>query len=369
MKDCLFLLAANAGELADDSQLYWQQADGECELLDIASCSSRLDGKPVALVLPMELASSFLVSLPTRKTHLMQQALPYAVEDMLAEDVELFHLALGEQLPDGRYRVLAVRRDLLRGCLEQLEDRGLKIAAIYVDADLLPRDAEHVIFLGQRGLMGGAGEARMAFPAQRWSQLKDLCVNATPLQDVENPYRLLAAEQLNATDLARGEFSRRSDNGSWEIWRPASLALGIVVMLFLGFDLGRAWYLNKQGDFYAESSLALYKELFPDDRRIVNLKAQFAAHLSQGAQMNGGFISMMEQAALAISQAKSSIAVMQVDYSENRGDLTLQVKAKDFPELEQLRQRLVDAGMTVQLGSANREEEGISARVVLGRGA
>ncbi|MFP5340399.1 MAG: type II secretion system protein GspL, partial [Gammaproteobacteria bacterium] len=44
----------------------------------------------------------------------------------------------------------------------------------------------------------------------------------------------------------------------------------------------------------------------------------------------------------------------------------LQVQAMDFPTLETLRRRLDETGQSVQLGSASREGDGVSARVVIG---
>jgi general secretion pathway protein L len=42
--------------------------------------------------------------------------------------------------------------------------------------------------------------------------------------------------------------------------------------------------------------------------------------------------------------------------------------ADDFAGLEQLRQRLQQAGLQVQLGSASREAQGVSARMIIGGG-
>ena len=60
------------------------------------------------------------------------------------------------------------------------------------------------------------------------------------------------------------------------------------------------------------------------------------------------------------------MTIGQLDYNQDRGDLALQVQAMDFPTLETLRQRLGDTGQSVQLGSASREGDGVSARVVIG---
>ena len=62
----------------------------------------------------------------------------------------------------------------------------------------------------------------------------------------------------------------------------------------------------------------------------------------------------------------AQVRVEQVDFSDTRGDLALQVQAAGFGELERLRERLQEAGLAVQLGSASREAAGVSARLVIG---
>lgn len=367
--DCLFIPPLGGAALGSDCPVHWQMSSGEGRSLSLAECAAQLQGRPVALVLPMEMASAFVVSLPTQKARLMRQALTYTVEEMLAEDVELFHLALGAQLPDGRFPVVAIRRDRLAGWLEELEDLGIKVAAIHMDADLLPRDGEQLLVIGGRALLGGACETRLAFPVGHWSSLGTMCKPETQPRQEDEPYRSLSAGLAGAVDLAQGEFAPRRENRAWAVWRPFMALAGFAVLAFLAFNMTQAWLLERSGDAYAKSSEALYRELFPEDKRIVNLKAQFAEHLSQGNGTQGGFIALLDQASSAIGEAHSSLTVSNVDYSQTRGDLALQVRAKDFAELEKLRLRLVKAGLSVQLGSASREEGGVTARVVLGGGA
>lgn len=366
--DCLFL-SPGGGELGAASRLYWQPETGEGQWLTLGECAASLEGRPVALVLPMEQAASFLISLPTQKARWMRQALPYAVEELLAEEVELFHLALGEMTADGRYRVFAIRRSLLGGWLDELQDRDVNVAAIYLDADLLPRDGDQALQVGERVLLGGELEARLAIAAERWPQFRGFCTTLVQPSVSDEPYQLLAQGRAKAVDLAQGEFAPRRDNQAWTVWKPFVALLALWAVGYLGFCMVQTWQLERRGDAFNAASVALYKELFPEDQRIVNLKAQFAEHLSQGQQSEGGFLSMLEQASGAIAEAKSPLTVVQVDYSQVRGDLALQIRAKDFSALEQLRQRLVEGGLKVQLGSASREEQGITARVVLGGGA
>ncbi|MGH8355669.1 MAG: type II secretion system protein GspL, partial [Pseudomonas sp.] len=155
MMDSVFLPPAPGAELSAATRAYWLPAAAEGAWLTLAECAAAAQGRAVALVLPAELGSALAVSLPSQKPRVQRQALPYAVEELLAEDVEQLHLALGERLEDGRYRVIALRRALLAGWLRQLEELGLRVGALYLDADLLPRAGTPLLLLEERALLGG----------------------------------------------------------------------------------------------------------------------------------------------------------------------------------------------------------------------
>lgn len=377
--DCLFLPPDCGPELSAGLRVYHLPAGSEGARMSLEDCAEAVQGRAVALVLPAEVCSALAVALPTQKARWLRQALPYAVEELLAEDVDQLHLALGERLSDGRYRVIALRRSLLAGWLAQLEAQGLKVGAVHVDADLLPRDGTQVLVLGDRALVGGVSEARLAVAAEDWPMLADQLplpfhlygeTEEPPLEVGEyrrviEPYRFLADGRSLAVDLAQAEFAVRQEGGSLEQWKPLLAVAGLWLVLQVGFNLAQAWYLERQGDAYSAESQALYRELFPEDTRIVNLRAQFAEHLAQGAASGSGqFLHLLDQVAGPLQAP--NLTLIQLDYSENRGDLALQVRASDFAELEQLRQRLSEAGLAVQMGSASREEGGVTARVVIG---
>ena len=150
----------------------------------------------------------------------MQQALAYAAEELLAENVDDLHLALGETLPDGRQRVVVIRRQLLAGWLEQLpRELGLLIVAIHVDADLLPREDGQLLFIGERGLLGGVGETRLAFATCDWPQLSGVLPSALArpgqrklpplaLDGADDPYAF-PSPSAAAVNLASGRLRRR----------------------------------------------------------------------------------------------------------------------------------------------------------------
>ena len=69
-------------------------------------------------------------------------ALPFAIEDRIAEPVDSVHLALGEQIAPGRYLVGMVRHDVMARWVAQAEEAGIGHAAMAPDVLTLPRPAE-----------------------------------------------------------------------------------------------------------------------------------------------------------------------------------------------------------------------------------
>ncbi|WP_028241691.1 type II secretion system protein GspL [Stutzerimonas azotifigens] len=375
--DCLFLAADSGPRLTPETRAYWLPRAGQGGWTSLQACAEGIAGA-VALVLPAEVCSFFAVTLPTRKTRWVQQALAYAVEELLAESVDDLHLALGETLDDGRDRVIAIRRRLLADWLEDLRALGLDIVAVHVDADLLPRDGAQLLFLDERALLGGSPEPRLAFPTAQWPMLAAQCPSPRfghgtlaeapgeldGYEPVEDPYRWLAGGREEAVNLAQGEFAVRPAGTGLGRWKPVLAVLGLILLVQLGFNLAQGWYFQRQGDHYAAASEALYRELFPEDVRIVNLRAQFADHIGQRASASAGLMRLLEHAATAAEGMPVTIG--QLDYSDGQGALAMQVQAQDFSTLEALRQRLAETGQPVELGSASRDGDGVSARVVIG---
>ena len=348
---------------------------GVSETLAFEAVQAQLAGN-WTLVLPVEAVTSCAVNLPTRKARWLRQALPFAVEELLAEEVELIHLALGEPLADGRHRVFAVRRSWLSAWLALC---AVRPQAIAVDADLLPGPGTALLSLHGRWLLGGENVTRMALQAQDWPQLSPLCAQPQvawcdaqqrapqPVDEtmaLADPFVWLAQQPLR-NNLAQGEFAVQSSGGQWQRWRPLLGLVGMWLVLQWGFNLAQAWHLQRQADEYAAASAALYKELFPQDSKLVNLRAQLDQHLqgSAGAAHNR-LLGLLAQVSGAM--AGGQVQISQVDFSEVRGDLAMQVQAPGFAELERLRERLQESGLAVQLGSASREGAGVSARVVIG---
>ncbi|WP_068830158.1 type II secretion system protein GspL [Pseudomonas sp. BMS12] len=376
MSPTLFLPPQACGEVSAELPVW--RVEGESCVQQAFTAAVPAQGA-WRLVLPVEAVTLCVVQLPTTKARWLAKALPFAVEELLAEDVELFHLCVGAPLADGRHRVHALKRAWLASWLALCGDNPPR--RIEVDADLLSGEGSQLLCAGERWLLGGSGEARLALRSEDWPALAALCLQPrvahveagqTAPAEVDEVHELpralpwLAAQTADC-NLAQGAFAVREPSGEWRRWRPLAALLGLWLLLQWGFNLAQGLYLQHEGERYATANHGLYRELFPDDSKLINLRAQFDQHLAEAA--GGGqsqLLALLEQSAAALNQEGGQVQVEQLDFSAQRGELAFNLLASDFATLESLRGRLQDAGLAVDMGSASRQDSGVSARLVIG---
>ncbi|MCW3835746.1 type II secretion system protein GspL [Sphingomonas canadensis] len=94
-------------------------------------------GPAIALV-PSEQVTLLSVELPLKSAAKRIAALPFAIEERIAEPLESVHLALGAPLGGDRYLAGVVRHEVMRGWIAGLEAAGAGEAALVPDALLMP---------------------------------------------------------------------------------------------------------------------------------------------------------------------------------------------------------------------------------------
>ncbi|MDG2533968.1 type II secretion system protein GspL [Sphingomonas sp. HITSZ_GF] len=97
---------------------------------------------PATILVPTGQVRLLAVDLPLPSHARRVAALPFAIEDRIAEPVDSVHLALGEQLSPGRYLVGVVRHEVMARWIAQAEEAGIGHAAMVPDVLTLPRPAQ-----------------------------------------------------------------------------------------------------------------------------------------------------------------------------------------------------------------------------------
>src|SRR3954470_7408792 len=114
--------------------------------LDVAA--QRAVGRHVCVLVPGTDVLLTEPELPAKAGAKLQQIVPYALEEQLAEDIDELHFAIGKRSRDGPTTPVAVvALSLMDEWTSTLKAAGLVPEAMYVDSDLLPVNPGHAVAL------------------------------------------------------------------------------------------------------------------------------------------------------------------------------------------------------------------------------
>ena len=111
-----------------DQQVEWIVADDDGTRRSppaagtLAEAAAAVRGRPVIVLVPAPAALTTTVDLPVRGGPRLLAALPYALEEQVATDVETMHFAAGDKRESGRRPVAAIARESLEAWLEELDE-------------------------------------------------------------------------------------------------------------------------------------------------------------------------------------------------------------------------------------------------------
>jgi len=353
-------------------------------------------GERAVVLVPGEDVLLSQAEVPGHKRRLLSQAVPYAMEEQLVEDVEELHFALGAVDGD-RVNVAVVSRARMDEWLAQLRQAGIEAEQLVPDvlALPLPENSWQLLRCGDRLLLRSAPQAGMVMDAANAAltlnarlnegenkpttlQLQDFSHGTEPLAglDVETveqpaaglPVSVLAAgfDERQAINLLQGRYSRRERIGRyWRPWRvAAALLLGFVVVRFAA-GVVEHQQLAAQKVALNNEIEQIYRQAFPKAHKVVNAKLQMERALSSlrggGPVSDSGFTELLAQAGRQFSNTPG-LSLQRLSYKDGQLDVSLLIS--DLQQLDQLKQRLVDkAGLHVDIQSASARDNLVEARL------
>lgn len=356
MNNWLYLTAHSVGHTdLNDARVYLLHDEKTAHETSLNEAAEVLGARDVQLILPMEMCSWLLTEPWPGRRRPSIQALAFAVEDQLADDLDELHIAVGAVDAQRRYPLLVIHRQRFQRVLAQMQERGLNIVSVHVDADLLPREQPSIARWGGRWLAGGALDLRLALTPQALDALKDGPLDTA----VEQTFDLSAAPP-DAINLLQGEFRRTSQGLPW---RGFSVAALLIVALAVGASHLRSSFLESEAARIYALSEQRFKALYPEHTRIVDLSAQLNALQQQGAARQNGHMARLLQLTQHVIGA-SSVDVQRMEWRAAVG-WTLTITANSFAELEQLRERGLQSALPITLGNASQQGNRVQALLTL----
>lgn len=345
-----------------DTRVYLWHGEKTAHETSLNEAVEVLGAHDVQLILPMEMCSWLLTEPWPGRRRPSVQALAFAVEDQLADDLDELHIAVGPLDAQRRYPLLVIERQRFKNVLAQLQALGLNIVSVYVDADLLPGDQPCVAEWGGRWMIGGSIHARLALSKADLEVVKPgLPDDAFWCKAVSEPQigALLGATPRHAINLLQGAFQPMRKTRF--PFRTIIGSLVVVFILELGFTYTRIYAMETESARLSDFSEQRFKTIYPNHPRVGDLKTQYQVLSSRIIESGGNYMRRLDQVVKQML-AVSSIEVQRIELKAGTGWI-LNVTANSFAELEQFRSNSVQGGLPFKLGTAS--QQGNKVHVVL----
>ncbi|WP_439134706.1 type II secretion system protein GspL [Pseudomaricurvus sp.] len=172
----------------------------------------------------------------------------------------------------------------------------------------------------------------------------------------------IAITPQTCSNLLTGAYSPPRKTSHNIRWQPLALVASLLIGLNLVYLLASGVYFNIRAQKLETASEQLYREYFPQDRRIINIRTQTKAHLDRGQQQSGDdFLNLLGQLLPSWEQHKSTLRLKSMRYNSQRKEILLDIESKTISQLDSLQQAL---GPRAELLSANEDsKQGVRGRI------
>jgi len=336
-------------------------------------------------------------TVPAKSGQRLAQAVPYALEEQLIDDIELLHVALGNQDSEGKVSTAVVAQQTMHEWLKRLNDVGVEPDVIMPDALALERingdwsalqlDGDIVCVRSGDQTGFACDAANLAVVASchasehevdpdglRYTncatsdeesisdQIKNVfsipvnvqACNGDALATLINGYK--SGEGIN---LLQGMFARKS---RWlrgqKRWLPAAVLLLTWLVLQFGMNIYEVQKLAATEAAYKEKIVGVFKQAFPGVKRVSDPRKQMQIELkslgSASATGEKGYLELMASLSQVFIKIPN-IEIQTVSYKSGVIDIELQVS--DLQRLENLKESILRLdGIDIDVKSASQRK-------------
>lgn len=337
--------------------------------------------------------------LPVRSGPRLAQVVPFALEELLAGDVESFHFAVGKVGEGSRAPVAAVEKQRLEGWLQRLAEAGLAPEALYAETNCLPANPGKIVVVvdggqllvqhpGQlpvaldaeplteafalAGLEGDDRHVQMFVSQEDWDgseQMIEALREVAGSLDVQllpdGPLPLLAgvAVQNPPMSLLQGPYAPRTGWAAhWRRWRLAASLAAALLLVHVGaqvYDLVRLGMEERRLD--AEMA-ETFKVAMPGVERMVDPRAQMQQRLGGMAADPEGLLARLDGLSQAFS-AVQGVRLRTLGWREKTLDLRL--SAPSGEALSEISRAAGERGLPFEVQSTVPREGGVDGVVTI----
>ncbi len=336
-------------------------------------CVEEADDGPAVVLVRAEHVLMLAVELPPMaSTARRRAALPFAVEDRIADPLDRVHVALGTEIAPRTWLAGVVRHDLMRAWTARLAEAGLERASLIPDAMTLPlpgADTWAVDRAAGRAMVRAPDGTGFALPAgllaHAWhaageprciaygDPLPPPLASAAAMLEPEPLVRRLTAPAL---DLRQGPYAPPRRQAS-PIWRRVAAVAALGAAAHAAIAVADTFALERIASRRDAEVRALAAVTQPDVAFGPNLDAALA-DMTPDAAANAPspFLSLLSRTGAALTGSKLSVGWRTTEFDGAAGTLTIEVETDSIADLQQIAQALAGAGLVAQPGAASADQ-------------
>jgi general secretion pathway protein L len=352
----------------------------------LATLGDRAGRRSICVLVPTSDVLLKWVELPAKAGRKALAAIPFILEEEISGDIAQQFFALGPQ-NGNKQAVAVVNKEKLQSWLNMIKDAGLTCDQVIPDVLALPmadKNAWSILELGRQLLVrkddwaGLQGERDWLIQAinhhaRQYAKLNQqaLLVNdysGTNLADVENlevsvmplelPMKVLAqGVKLTEFNLLQGEYKISNKvSGQWKKWRLAAVLAVIALFTTLIDKTLEQKRLTEQLATLKTQVSSEYKRAFPNAGAYRDLKTTMTRQMKTLEQGGGGASMLIMLSQLRPAFEESQVKPQTMRFDSSRGELRIQVVARNFDALDQFKRQAEAQGFTVEQGSINQKD-------------
>lgn len=308
------------------------------------------------------------LTLPTQNLQKMIKAVPYAIEEYIAEDVEDLHFVVAKNKHNNKTDVVGIEKQTLQNIIDIFHELKINIETIIPDALCLAASETDkqwaCLNFNTHSYLQTDSNSGMVYPHHL---LPYLLKNKLKGEDIKPEKILLFCEQENNTAfeniindetinngdiefinivynthplvvfcglykqalpfnlLQYGFKPKRKTSGYWHHWKLAASLAAIWLVLHLGLSNVKLSMLEEENKITSARIEKIYKKSFPESKKIVNPRVQMEQKLKQlksnSGNSNNGFMFLLSESFGTLSHDKKNITIQSLTYRNNRMDI------------------------------------------------
>jgi general secretion pathway protein L len=355
---------------------------------DLTELASEASGRRSVLVVPGEAVTLTEATVPARSRSTWLKALPYALEDSLAGDVEDMHFAVGDTPRGTQTAVAVVSHERMKSWVDTYTQAGISPVAVVPDILLIPYEegSWSLLLEGNRGIVrcgpftgfaieredlplvlelafteaGDSAPQSLRIWGEQTADLSRLTVATRFQGSSSETLKILAVhdEGFHALNLLQGPYGRRAQLGKWlRPWHTAAALAGCWLALQVVAQIQTYWQLTQQEANLRVAMEQVYRDSVPSARKIVNPKVQLENRLRELQQSSvsseATFLDLLYGGGEVLMNLPG-ITLRALRYKDDQLDLDLEGSSLEV--LDQLKQRFTQqSNLIAEIRTTKRE--------------